>query len=101
MYKLSQDEVIKKYKAIANLDERYDEVFSLYDDDILKDEFDSYIRYQILQKRLTNKELSRIYKVIDPKCKDKFDNKNLKYLIGLWIGIDKKKVDEYMNLICI
>lgn len=99
MYKLNQDEVISVFKRIAYLDERFDEIFALYDIDILREDLDIYIRYQVLQKRLTNKELSRIYKVLDPKCKDKLDNKNLKYLIGLWIGLDKKKVDEYMNLI--
>ena len=98
MYKLKREEVIKKYKKIAKLDERYDEVFELYDFDILQDELDFFIRYQVLAKRVLNRELNRIYKVIDPKFKDSMDNKYLKTLIGRWIGLSDEKTKEYMNM---
>ena len=98
MYELKREEVIKKYKKIAKLDERYDEVFELYDFDILQDEFDSFIRYQVLAKRIQNRELNRIYKVIDPKFKDKMDNDYLKTLIGKWIGLSDEKIKEYKNM---
>ena len=98
MYELKKEEVIKKYKKIAKLDERYDEVFELYDFDILQDEFDSFIRYQVLAKRIQNRELNRIYKIIDPKFKDKMDNDYLKTLIGKWIGLSDEKIKEYKNM---
>lgn len=98
MYELKREEVIKKYKKIAKLDERYDEVFELYDFDILQDEFDSFIRYQVLAKRIQNRELNRIYKIIDPKFKDTMDNDYLKTLIGKWIGLSDDKIKEYKNM---
>lgn len=98
MYELKREEVIKKYKKIAKLDERYNEVFELYDFDILQDEFDSFIRYQVLAKRIQNRELNRIYKVIDPKFKDTMDNDYLKTLIGKWIGLSDDKIKEYKNM---
>ena len=98
MYELKKEEVIKKYKKIAKLDERYDEVFELYDFDILQDEFDSFIKYQVLAKRIQNRELNRIYKIIDPKFKDKMDNDYLKTLIGKWIGLSDEKIKEYKNM---
>jgi hypothetical protein len=98
MYELKREEVIKKYKKIAKLDERYDEVFELYDFDILQDEFDSFIRYQVLAKRIQNRELNRIYKIIDPKFKDTMDNDHLKTLIGKWIGLSDDKIKEYKNM---
>ena len=98
MYNLNQKEVIRLYKKIARLDERFDEIFELYDLDILKDEFDSYIRYKVLSKRIQNKELNRIYKAIDPDFKDNMDNSNLKLAIGRWIGLTDEKIKEYINL---
>lgn len=98
MYELKREEVIKKYKKIAKLDERYNEIFELYDFDILQDEFDSFIRYQVLAKRIQNRELNRIYKVIDPKFKDTMDNDYLKTLIGKWIGLSDEKIKEYKNM---
>lgn len=98
MYQLNKNDIIIKYKKIANLDERYNEIFSLYDEDILKDEFDTYIRYQVIAKRIQNKELNRIYKIIDPEFKDSKDNDYLKTLIGKWIDLSEDKIKEYKNI---